>query len=107
MLGLALTLLSTMMLIRTILRRASLASRAASVGIATLSWCILYVLSFGPVLAVVKRSPPTTEVLRTVYAPVIWLHRNANTLIRDSLEEYDSMWGRKAEEFAEELTQRP
>lgn len=56
---------------------------------------LLYVLSIGPVAAVVSRTQNTQamNVLEKVYAPVIWLH--GHTILKEPLEAYVELWGVK------------
>jgi hypothetical protein len=53
------------------------------------------VLSIGPVVAIAERANTTQglELLKTVYAPVIWLHDH--TILRKPLEAYVELWGVK------------
>jgi len=53
---------------------------------------ILYVLSMGPVVALVEKTGGRgREASRTFYAPVIWLHDN--TFLKKPLEYYGELWG--------------
>lgn len=56
---------------------------------------LFYVLSIGPVAAVVSRrkSPQGMQLLENIYAPVIWLHDH--TMLEKPLEAYVEMWGVK------------
>jgi len=56
---------------------------------------LLYVLSIGPVAAVVSRTNDTRIInsLEKVYAPVIWLHDH--TILKKPLEAYVELWGVK------------
>jgi hypothetical protein len=56
---------------------------------------LLYVLSIGPVAAVVSRTQnsQSLDVLRNIYAPVIWLHEH--TILKKPLEAYVELWGVK------------
>lgn len=56
---------------------------------------LLYVLSIGPVAAVVSRSQNTQSMnlFGKVYAPVIWLHEH--TILKEPLEAYVELWGVK------------
>lgn len=60
--------------------------------VATLSaWCLLYVVSFGPVVASIRDyDDPKLPTVTTVYGPVIWLHNN--TLLEGPLDIYVRMW---------------
>lgn len=52
---------------------------------------ILYVLSIGPVVAVLKKTGTGEEAVLVFYAPVIWLHEN--TPLKEPLEKYGELWG--------------
>jgi hypothetical protein len=52
---------------------------------------VLYVLSVGPVGAVVEHSGRGQEVASIFYAPLTWLHQN--TVLKRPLEEYARLWG--------------
>jgi hypothetical protein len=52
---------------------------------------ILYVLSIGPVVAVVEKTGTGREAVVIFYAPVIWLHDN--TPLEKPLEKYAEFWG--------------
>ena len=52
---------------------------------------ILYVLSIGPVVALVEKTGVGDEAARVFYAPVIWLHDN--TPLEKPLEAYAELWG--------------
>ena len=56
---------------------------------------LLYVLSIGPVAALLSRTNSGVSVgtLRKIYAPVIWLHDH--TLLKQPLEAYVELWGVK------------
>ena len=56
---------------------------------------LLYVLSIGPVAALVSRTNTGrgASVLTKVYAPVIWLHEH--TILKKPLEAYVELWGVK------------
>jgi hypothetical protein len=56
---------------------------------------LLYVLSIGPVVAIAERTNSTQslELLKIVYAPVIWLHDH--TFLKEPLEAYVALWGVK------------
>lgn len=56
---------------------------------------LLYVLSIGPVAAVLSRtkSPQRLQILEKIYAPVIWLH--GHTILKEPLEAYVELWGVK------------
>ena len=56
---------------------------------------LLYVLSIGPVAAVAsrKQNSQSLDLLRKVYAPVIWLHDH--TILKEPLEAYVELWGVK------------
>ncbi len=56
---------------------------------------LLYVLSIGPVAALVSRSNngASAGTLRKIYAPVIWLHDH--TVLKKPLEAYVELWGVK------------
>jgi hypothetical protein len=51
----------------------------------------IYVLSIGPVVAVVERADAGREVVQVIYAPVIWLHDH--TALKEPLEAYARLWG--------------
>ena len=51
----------------------------------------LYVLSIGPVVALVEKTGVGGEEARVFYAPVIWLHDN--TPLEKPLEAYAELWG--------------
>jgi len=52
---------------------------------------ILYVLSIGPVGALVEKTGVGEEAAWVFYAPVIWLHDN--TPLKEPLEAYAELWG--------------
>lgn len=56
---------------------------------------LLYVLSIGPVAAVVSRTKnnQSMRLLERIYAPVIWLHDH--TFLKEPLEAYVALWGVK------------
>ena len=56
---------------------------------------LLYVLSIGPVAALVSRANNGLNAasLRKIYAPVIWLHDH--TIMKKPLEAYVQLWGVK------------
>jgi hypothetical protein len=57
-----------------------------------LSWAFFYVVSIGPVIALVQKSGiPPGEPLRLFYMPVEWLHEN--TPLAKPLEAYAAAWG--------------
>jgi hypothetical protein len=58
------------------------------IGLAVLA---LYVLSVGPVGAVVEHSGFGEDAARVFYAPLIWLHHN--TVLKEPLEAYARLWG--------------
>ena len=52
---------------------------------------VLYVLSIGPVVALVEATGVGREASKVFYAPVIWLHHN--TPLKEPLEAYGELWG--------------
>lgn len=52
---------------------------------------VLYVLSMGPVVALVERGSLPHEPIEFFYAPVIWLHNH--TALEKPLEWYGALWG--------------
>jgi hypothetical protein len=52
---------------------------------------VLYVLSFGPAIYVVKRTGTGQGAARTVYAPLVWLVAE-NTPLRNPLRHYVVWW---------------
>ena len=52
---------------------------------------ILYVLSIGPAALLARPYGAGSDVIRVVYAPVIWLHDH--TILARPLEAYVSLWG--------------
>lgn len=63
------------------------------------AWCVgvvlvllvFYVLSIGPVAALVQGNEDATARVRVFYAPLIWLHDN--TPLKTPLEKYVELWG--------------
>ena len=67
-------------------------------GLAPLTWLsllmlvpLLYVLSMGPVVAIVGKNQANVATIRAIYGPVIWLHEH--TPLKEPLELYAHMWG--------------
>jgi len=52
---------------------------------------IFYVLSVGPVVAIIEKTGRGREAAVIFYAPVIWLHDN--TPLEKPLERYAELWG--------------
>ena len=52
---------------------------------------ILYVLSIGPVVALVEKTGAGHKAVEVFYTPVIWLHDN--TPLKEPLEKYAELWG--------------
>jgi hypothetical protein len=69
----------------------------AKPGPATFGWIVaiaplLYLLSLGPVVALTKNKPPSTQnIVRAVYFPLIWLHNH--TPLKKPIEAYARLWG--------------
>jgi hypothetical protein len=53
---------------------------------------VLYVLSIGPAIMIVKRTGKGIEVVDAVYAPLEWLHDN--TALGGPLRSYVNLWDR-------------
>jgi hypothetical protein len=51
----------------------------------------LYVLSIGPVVAIVEKTGVGRDAAQMFYAPVVWLHDH--TPLKEPLEAYAQMWG--------------
>jgi hypothetical protein len=64
---------------------------AAALVVVVLILPVLYVLSIGPVVAVLEKMGAGHEMAEVFYAPVIWLHDH--TLLKEPLEAYAQMWG--------------
>ncbi len=54
---------------------------------------VLYVLSIGPVVALVQQTGQSHDAVEAIYAPVIWLHDH--TPLKEPLERYGKLWGWK------------
>lgn len=52
---------------------------------------LLYVLSFGPALAICEKYPRCAHTVADFYVPMFWLHNN--TALRRPLESYLGLWG--------------
>jgi hypothetical protein len=52
---------------------------------------LLYVLSIGPVGAVIEKIPSSRGAVQRFYFPLIWLHDN--TASKKPLEWYAGLWG--------------
>ncbi len=52
---------------------------------------LLYVLSFGPAIAVVQKHPKCVPAFQEFYLPVIWLEEH--TALRRPLDFYCRFWG--------------
>ena len=51
----------------------------------------MYVLSVGPVVAIVRKLNMGETAMQYVYAPVFWLHDH--TVLKEPLEAYSHLWG--------------
>lgn len=57
------------------------------------AWGLMYVVSFGPAAVSIRNyDDPQLQTVRTMYAPVIWLHNN--TPLQGPLEIYVRMWAK-------------
>ena len=54
-------------------------------------WFGIYILSIGPVIALVESVNVGRDAARAFYDPVIWLH--GNTILEGPLEWYSNVWG--------------
>jgi hypothetical protein len=54
---------------------------------------VFYVLSIGPVVAMVQQTGQSHDAVEAIYAPVIWLHDH--TPLKEPLERYGELWGWK------------
>lgn len=52
---------------------------------------VLYVLSIGPVVAVVEKTGVGEEAAHALYLPVVWLHDH--TPLEKPLEKWGELWG--------------
>lgn len=59
---------------------------------AVLGLLVLYVLSLGPAVAIVRRTGMGVDVATVVYAPLEWLYEN--TPLREPLGAYVEFWQR-------------
>jgi len=55
------------------------------------AWISIYVLSVGPVFAMIEYANYGKQSAETFYGPVIWLHDE--TLLKKPLEWYSDLWG--------------
>ncbi|MGI9430173.1 MAG: hypothetical protein ACR2NM_16045, partial [Bythopirellula sp.] len=94
LLGIALAALSTWLLIRSWRPDASPTFQVSAYMFAAVAWTLLYVLSIGPVVAIVGTAGgPLDNGLRAFYTPVKWLHDT--TPLKELLEAYGRLWGWK------------
>jgi hypothetical protein len=54
-------------------------------------WFGIYILSIGPVVAIVESVKVGKDAARAFYDPVVWLHDH--TILEGPLEWYSSIWG--------------
>ena len=77
--------------LRKYFANASLIKKWVLITAACLSWLSIYVLSIGPVVAIIEYNNFDKDFARPFYEPVIWLHDE--TLLEKPLEWYSEIWG--------------
>lgn len=91
-LGVFLAAFSAYLIIRLWRRKSSWYFRLPVLAFVIVGWFCFYVASVGPVVALNEHTFGfDNEVIRSIYAPVIWLHKT--TPLRQPLEQYGELWG--------------
>ncbi len=89
--GVFVAALSAFLMIRLRHGKVSRIAHVAVYVFAISAWLYFYVLSIGPFIAFDERVNLDNEVVRFVYAPVVWLHDT--TPRKEPLEQYARLWG--------------
>jgi hypothetical protein len=55
---------------------------------------LIYFLSVGPAVVIVVKAPKLRDQVRSIYAPMIWLHDQ--TRLKDTMDHYLGFWEQTA-----------
>lgn len=69
----------------------SIINRISLIALLCFTWLSFYILSIGPIVALIENLNIEKGSVETFYGPVIWLHDE--TLLEKPLEWYSDLWG--------------